>query len=252
MSVPHSAGPPHDGRGDPGTERTARRTGARPGAVRTLCVFCGASTGVRPGPVRLASELGRACARQGIRIVYGAGGVGVMGALSDAALAEGGEVVGVIPQELMDREFGRKDLTELRIVESMHQRKALMHTLGDAFLALPGGYGTLEELFEAAAWAQLGMHAKPLVLLDDDGFFEPLARMLDHARDEGFVSPAERLLVRRTRTVEEALHAASGDPTAQGRTASTNPPSQAAPPTPSAPAGPSAAAGPSVLAPEQG
>ncbi|WP_369215834.1 TIGR00730 family Rossman fold protein [Streptomyces flavofungini] len=172
-------------------------------------MFCGASPGKGPGAARLADGLGRACARQGIRVVYGAGGVGVMGALSDAVLAEGGEIVGVIPRALMDREFGRRDLTDLRVVDSMHTRKALMHDLSDAFVALPGGYGTLEELFEITAWAQLGLHAKPVVLLDADGFYAPLRGMLDHARAEGFISVEDRQLVRHASSVDDALAEAS-------------------------------------------
>ncbi|MFI2238272.1 LOG family protein [Streptomyces chrestomyceticus] len=191
-------------------------------ALRSLCVFCGASAGVRPTHVRLAARLGQTCARRGIRIVYGAGGVGVMGALSDGALAAGGRITGVIPKALMDREYGRRDLTELRIVGSMHERKALMHSLSDAFLALPGGYGTLEELFEITAWAQLHLHRKRIVLLDDGGFFDPLTRMLDHARDEGFLSDADRQLVRHAKSVDDALRLAalppapSGEPPALG------------------------------------
>ncbi|WCL89626.1 MULTISPECIES: TIGR00730 family Rossman fold protein [Streptomyces] len=177
--------------------------------MRSLCVFCGAGTGARPSHAQLAAQLGRTCAGQGIRVVYGAGGVGLMGALSDAVLAEKGKIVGVIPQALMDREYGRTDLTDLRIVQSMHARKALMHRLSDAFIALPGGYGTLEELFEITAWAQLRLHQKPIVLLDCDGFFEPLRRMLDHARDEGFISPADRLLVQHASTVKDALRKAA-------------------------------------------
>ncbi|OKH99357.1 TIGR00730 family Rossman fold protein [Streptomyces sp. CB02923] len=180
--------------------------------MKSLCVFCGAGAGVRPTHVQLAARVGQACARRGIRVVYGAGGVGVMGALSDAVLAEGGSITGVIPQALMDREYGRHDLTELRIVGSMHERKALMHSLSGAFLALPGGYGTLEELFEITAWAQLRLHHKRIVLLDDGGFFNPLSRMLDHARDEGFLSDADRQLVQHAKSVDDALRLAALPP----------------------------------------
>ncbi|MFF8287157.1 TIGR00730 family Rossman fold protein [Streptomyces albus] len=191
---------------------------APPETLRSVCVFCGASAGARKEHAEAAAELGRVCARRGIKVVYGAGGVGLMGALSDAALAAGGEVIGVIPRALMEREYGRRDLTELHVVDSMHQRKALMHQLSDAFIALPGGYGTLEELFEITAWAQLGLHRKPVVLLDGGGFFDPLARMLDHARDEGFITAEERLLVRHTDTVEDALRSASRKPPADATT----------------------------------
>ncbi|MFH8746789.1 TIGR00730 family Rossman fold protein [Streptomyces rimosus] len=196
------------------TGSTGDAAAARPadGTLKSLCVFCGASAGVRPTHVQLAARLGQTCARRGIRVVYGAGGVGVMGALSDAVLAEGGSITGVIPQALMDREYGRRDLTELRIVGSMHERKALMHSLSDAFVALPGGYGTLEELFEITAWAQLGLHHKRIVLLDDGGFFSPLSRMLDHARDEGFLSDADRQLVQHAKSVDDALRLAARPP----------------------------------------
>ncbi|MGV9883643.1 LOG family protein [Streptomyces sp. NPDC003006] len=176
---------------------------------RSLCVFTGASAGVSEEHISIARRLGNACARRGIRVVYGAGGVGMMGALSDAVLAAGGSITGVIPRALLDREYGRRDLTDLRIVGSMHERKALMHTLSDAFLALPGGYGTLEELFEITAWAQLRLHRKPVVLLDDRRFFAPLSRMLDHARDEGFLTPADRRLVQYADSVEDALDRAA-------------------------------------------
>ncbi|MFF8659208.1 LOG family protein [Streptomyces huasconensis] len=194
---------------DPGDSSAPQGPQDEGTSLRSLCVFCGAGTGARPSHTQLAAQLGRACAWQGIRVVYGAGGVGVMGALSDAVLAEKGKIVGVIPQALMDREYGRTDLTDLRIVQSMHARKALMHRLSDAFIALPGGYGTLEELFEITAWAQLRLHQKPIVLLDCDGFFEPLRHMLDHARDEGFISPTDRLLVQHASTVKDALHKAA-------------------------------------------
>ncbi|MFI6348544.1 TIGR00730 family Rossman fold protein [Streptomyces sp. NPDC050560] len=202
-------GPPASPRGHGPADAPGPADGAGAPAPRSLCVFCGASPGTDPRHLRTAALLGAECARRGTRLVYGAGGIGVMGALSDAALAAGGTVVGVIPEALMAREFGRADLTELRVVRSMHERKTLMHRLSDAFVALPGGYGTLEELFEITSWAQLGLHRKPVVLLDEAGFFDPLTRMLDHARDQGFVSPSERRLVRRAATVEEALRLAA-------------------------------------------
>jgi len=157
-----------------------------------VCVFCGSSTGRNPSYRRLADRLGRTLAQRGLGVVYGGGRVGLMGALADGALAAGGEVIGVIPQALMDREIGHRGLTELRIVGSMHERKAVMAELADGFIALPGGIGTLEELFEVWTWAQLGLHGKPCGLLDSDGFFGPLVEFLDHLVLTGFVQPQYR------------------------------------------------------------
>jgi len=164
-------------------------------AVRTLrriCVFCGASPGVAPEYLDLARSVGRELAERGIGVVYGGGRVGLMGALADAARAAGGEVIGVIPQGLVDRELAHPGLTELRIVDTLHERKAVMSELADAFIALPGGLGTLEELAEVASWAQLQLHAKPVGLLEVDGFWASLRTWLDHAVAEGFVLPAHR------------------------------------------------------------
>ncbi len=175
--------------------------------IRRLCVFCGSSAGREPGYRRLAESLGRALAQRGIGIVYGGASVGLMGALADAALAAGGEVVGVIPQALIEREIGHPGLTQLRIVTSMHERKALMAELSDGFVALPGGIGTLEELFEVWTWAQLGLHAKPCALLDTDGFYRPLAAFLDHLVDAGFVREAHRDMLLTAHSPEELLTA---------------------------------------------
>jgi uncharacterized protein (TIGR00730 family) len=175
--------------------------------IRRLCVFCGSSAGREPGYRRLAESLARALAKRGIGIVYGGASVGLMGALADAALAAGGEVIGVIPQALIEREIGHRGLTELRIVESMHERKALMAELSDGFVALPGGIGTLEELFEVWTWAQLGLHAKPCALLDTDGFYGPLAAFLDHLVDAGFVREAHRDMLLTAHSPEELLTA---------------------------------------------
>ena len=175
--------------------------------IRRLCVFCGSSTGREPGHRRLAEALARALAERGIGIVYGGARVGLMGVLADAALAAGGEVFGVIPRALIDREIGHSGLTELRIVDSMHERKALMAERADGFVALPGGVGTLEELFEAWTWAQLGLHAKPCALLDTDGFYGPLVTFLDHLVDTGFVRPAHRAMLLTAHSPEELLTA---------------------------------------------
>ena len=184
--------------------------------LERVCVFCGASPGRRPGYLEVAARLGRELAGRGIGLVYGAGGVGVMGAVSDAALEAGGRVTGVIPRALVEREAGRTDLDDLRVVASMHERKALMHELSDGFIALPGGLGTFEELFEILTWRQLGLHAKPVALLDVDGYFDPLVAMLDHATSEGFVVRGDRELVVRAKTIDDAL-AALERPRADGR-----------------------------------
>jgi uncharacterized protein (TIGR00730 family) len=160
--------------------------------LRRICVFCGASPGVAPGYVELARSVGRELAERGIGVVYGGGRVGLMGSIADAALDAGGEVIGVIPQGLVDRELAHPGLTELHIVGTLHERKALMAELSDAFIALPGGLGTLEELAEVASWAQLQLHAKPVGLLEIDGFWTSLRGWLDHAVAEGFVLPSHR------------------------------------------------------------
>ena len=156
-----------------------------------VCVFCGSSNG-RVRHVEVANRVGRTLAERGIEVVYGGGRVGTMGALADGALAAGGSVIGVIPRSLVDWEVAHGNLTELHVVESMHERKALMAELADAFVTLPGGAGTLEELFEVWTWAQLGLHAKPVALLDVDGYFTHLIRMVDHMVEEGFLKPPYR------------------------------------------------------------
>jgi hypothetical protein len=158
-------------------------------SLRSLCVFTGASTGNDPGHRALAEDLGRAMAGRGIRLVYGGGNCGLMGAVADAALRGGGRVVGVIPRGLVAREQAHRGLTELIVTEDMHARKARMAALSDAFLALPGGYGTLDELFEAVTWFQLGIHRKPIALLDGDGFWDPLRAFLAQVRRMGFIAP---------------------------------------------------------------
>jgi uncharacterized protein (TIGR00730 family) len=152
-----------------------------------VCVFCGSSPGVRPAYLAAARELGEELAARGIGLVYGGASVGLMGGVADAVLAGGGEAIGVIPGRLVDRELAHAGLTELHVVETMHERKALMARLSDAFVVLPGGAGTLDEFFEALTWRQLGLHSKPLALLDVDGFFEPLLALADHLVEEGFV-----------------------------------------------------------------
>lgn len=173
--------------------------------LRSLCVFCGSSVGSRLEYSAAAVEVGRLLAERNIRLVYGAGNVGLMGVLADAVLAKGGEVIGVIPQMLVDRELAHRGLTELRIVGTMHERKALMAELSDAFLALPGGLGTFEELCEALTWSQLGIHAKPCGALNVNGYFDHLAALLDHAVQEDFVSKANRGLLVVSNSAAELL-----------------------------------------------
>ncbi|GAA5128263.1 TIGR00730 family Rossman fold protein [Haloechinothrix salitolerans] len=165
---------------------------ARLGPIKAVCVFCGSSTGTGSRYVDAATSLGEHLARSGVRVVYGGAHVGTMGVLADAALAAGGEVVGVIPEGMVEREIAHTGLTELHVVADMHERKALMSERADAFIALPGGAGTLEELFEVWTWAQLGLHAKPIGLLDIDGFYQPLRAMTDHMVDEGFLRAGHR------------------------------------------------------------
>jgi uncharacterized protein (TIGR00730 family) len=152
-----------------------------------------------------AQEVGRLLAERGIRVVYGGGNVGLMGVLANAVLAAGGQIIGVIPQMLVDRELAHRGVTELRIVNSMHERKALMAELSDAFLALPGGLGTFEELFEVLTWAQLGIHDKPCGCLNVSGYFDPLNRILDQTVAEGFLEPARRRLLISSADPEEML-----------------------------------------------
>jgi uncharacterized protein (TIGR00730 family) len=157
-----------------------------------VCVFAGSSIGRRPAYLAAARQLGRVLAEQDAGLVYGGASVGAMGALADAVLAAGGRVTGVIPRSLVEREIAHKGIDDLRVVETMHERKALMAELADAFVALPGGAGTLEELFEVWTWAQLGLHAKPCGLLDVEGYYRPLRAMVEHMTAEEFLRPQYR------------------------------------------------------------
>ncbi|MGP6190177.1 MAG: TIGR00730 family Rossman fold protein [Vulcanimicrobiaceae bacterium] len=157
-----------------------------------ICVFCGSHEGNRPEFRETAKLVGRLLAERGLGIVYGGGRVGLMGALADAALAAGGRVIGVIPEALAAREVAHRSVSELHVVGSMHERKALMAALADAFVALPGGFGTLEELFEVITWRQLGFHEKPCGLLNVEGYFDRLIAFMDDAVDNGFVHPPDR------------------------------------------------------------
>ena len=175
--------------------------------IRRVCVFCGSADGNRPGIHDLTDALGRLFAERQVGLVYGGAQIGVMGRLADAVIDAGGEVIGVIPDGLFSREVPHENLTELRVVDGMHDRKTTMYELADGFIALPGGYGTLDELFEAATWNQLRLHTprKPITLLDDDGFWTPLFTLLDSMVEVGFVKPAGRRLLQRASTAEEAL-----------------------------------------------
>jgi uncharacterized protein (TIGR00730 family) len=163
--------------------------------MKRICVFCGSSPGHDPRYLEAARTMGRTLARRGLGLVYGGGSVGLMGAVADAALGAGGEVIGVIPQVLQIRELAHRALTTLHVVGSMHERKALMAELSDGFVALPGGMGTLEELSEVLTWAQLGLHARPIGLLDVAGYYQPLADFFDRAVVAGFLRPAHRALL---------------------------------------------------------
>ncbi len=176
-------------------------------APSRVCVFCGSSPGSRPDYAEAARELGRSLASRGLGLVYGGADVGLMGAMADAALEAGGEVIGVIPASLVEREVAHRGLSDLRIVGSMHERKALMAELAGAFVALPGGLGTLEELLEILTWAQLGLHAKPCAVLDVAGFFEPLRAMLARCTAERFLRPEDTGLLRVKRDVPSLLDA---------------------------------------------
>lgn len=173
--------------------------------MHSICVFCGSSEGASPAYRIAAAALGRLLAKRGLRLVYGGGQVGLMGVLASAATAAGGEVVGIIPRALLVREAGTQLADDLRIVDSMHERKALMAELADGFIALPGGYGTLEELCEMISWAQLGIHDKPCGMLDVEGYFSPLIAQFDLAVDSGFVRPEHRRLILTERDPERLL-----------------------------------------------
>jgi uncharacterized protein (TIGR00730 family) len=175
--------------------------------LERVCVFCGSSPGARPVYVQAARHLGRILARRGSTLVYGGARVGTMGQLAQAALDGGGHVIGVIPRALVEREVAHTGLPDLRVVESMHERKALMADLSDAFIALPGGLGTIEELFEVLCWSQLGLHSKPCGLLNVDGYYDQLSAFLDHMVDQQFVRASHRELVVIEQDAENLLQA---------------------------------------------
>ncbi len=163
--------------------------------LKSICVFCGSKSGNDPQYQRSAIELGRLMAQRNIKLVYGGGSVGLMGVIADAVLDSGGQVIGVIPRQLATKELLHPGATEMHVVEDMHTRKAKMSECSDAFLAMPGGYGTLEELFEVVSWVQLGIYSKPVGLLNTCGFFDPLLNMVDHCIETEFIKPKYRDLL---------------------------------------------------------
>jgi uncharacterized protein (TIGR00730 family) len=187
------------------------------GELLRVCVFCGSSSGRDDSYADAARAVGSLLADEGIGLVYGGGSVGLMGILADAVLDSGGDVDGVLPAGLFDREIAHPGLNKMHVVASMHERKALMYELSDGFLALPGGLGTLDELLEIATWSQLGLHRKPIGLLDVNGYFAPLEAFLDHAVQEGFVRDVHRLRLLRSddpRALLEAMRMFDpGEPT---------------------------------------
>ena len=185
--------------------REKQRATPRKNFMKRIAVYCGSNSGVRPEYAAAAQELGTLLAREKIELVYGGGRVGLMGIVADAVLKKGGHVIGVIPEKLVIKEVVHEQLPDLRVVKSMHERKALMAELSDGFIALPGGYGTFEELFEVLAWSQLGWHQKPFGLLDCAGFYTRLLEFLDHTAMEGFIRPQHRALVLVAEQAEEML-----------------------------------------------
>ncbi|WP_437191044.1 TIGR00730 family Rossman fold protein [Planctomicrobium sp. SH527] len=173
--------------------------------VQSLCVFCGSRPGKDPVWAAAATELGTELARHGIHMVYGGGNVGIMGIVADAVLAGGGEITGVIPESLVNRELAHPGVKDMRVVVSMHTRKALMSELSQGYIALPGGLGTFDELFEILTWAQLGFHRKPVAILNTNGYFDPLVAMLDFAVESDFMRAEHRSLVFIANTVSELL-----------------------------------------------
>lgn len=194
-------------------------------SIRSLCVYCGSSGGRDPIYIQTAEVLGTAMGEAGIRLVYGGGTRGVMGAVSDAVIRAGGQVTGVIPRFLIDMEATQselKRLDELIVTEDMHERKHAMFERADAFVALPGGIGTLEELVEIMTWSQLGRHRKPIAIANIGGFWDPLARLLDHMAAEGFIHTAHQvrpIVIDRIEDVLPALHEAATPPPREGATA---------------------------------
>jgi uncharacterized protein (TIGR00730 family) len=183
--------------------------------MKTVCVFCGSRPGSRPEFLAAATALGAELARRRLTLIYGGASVGLMGALTDAALAEGGRAVGVLPVSLQQRELGHPGLNELHLVNSMHERKALMAKRADAFIALPGGFGTFDELFEIITWGQLGLHTKPIGLLDVGGYFQPLVALVRRGVEDGFIPEAHAQPFAVSASAGELLERLQAGPTMQ-------------------------------------
>ena len=175
--------------------------------IKRICVFCGSNHGARSAYTDAAQQLGKALVSQGMGLVYGGGSIGMMTVVADAVLKEKGEVIGVIPHALSSKEFAHNGLTELHLVSSMHERKAMMAELSDAFIAMPGGFGTLDEFFEIITWAQLGLHTKPIGLLNVGGYFDLLLKFVDYMLRERFISAEHRQLIITSHNPEELLSA---------------------------------------------
>jgi uncharacterized protein (TIGR00730 family) len=173
--------------------------------IKRICVFCGSNTGARSAYTDVAQQLGKAIVSHGMELVYGGGSIGLMGVIADAVLKEKGNVIGVIPHALSSKEFAHPGLTELRMVSSMHERKAMMAELSDAFVAMPGGFGTFDEFFEILTWAQLGLHAKPIGLLNVEGYFDLLLAFINHALQERFIQTKHRRMIITSHDPEELL-----------------------------------------------
>jgi uncharacterized protein (TIGR00730 family) len=178
--------------------------------MKRICLFCGSNVGARPAYAQAATDLGRALAARSLTLVYGGGSVGLMKIAAEATLAAGGQVVGVITEQLMVREVGHPGLTELKVVPTMHERKALMARYSDAFVALPGGFGTFDELCEMATWDQLGIHVKPLVLVNIDGYFDGFLAQIDRGVADGFLKPEHRTMLAVVTSIDEIFAAIDG------------------------------------------
>jgi uncharacterized protein (TIGR00730 family) len=192
-----------------GMQRRGKKSRRKPRPIRAICVYCGSSPGISPAYAQAARTLGRTMAENGVGLVYGGGGLGLMGEIARAVLAHGGRVTGIIPEFLSVKEHMLVDATELNVVDDMHERKRLMFEKADAFVALPGGIGTLEELVEQLTWAQLGRHSKPIVLVDIDGFWAPFVALLAHQRREGFIRQDMEVRFRTVERAEDVLDAVS-------------------------------------------
>lgn len=174
--------------------------------MKSICVYCGSSFGKKPAYAEAARNLANALTQSGIRLVYGGASVGIMGEIANTVLANGGEVIGVIPQSLVDKEVSHSSLTKLHVVSSMHERKALMAELSDGFVALPGGFGTLEELFEVLTWSQLGFHQKPVALLNVANYYDSLLEFIDQTTEQMFIKPEHRSLLLSDTSTEELIN----------------------------------------------